>query len=58
MSLKNYEKVSIEFAMKRVRKWEDTYEWIPIFGALAAISTAFLAGANNLPAPVRVLYKF
>ncbi|PON80636.1 Phosphate transporter [Parasponia andersonii] len=46
-SLKNYENVSIDV----VRKWQDTYQWIPIFGAFVAMFTAFLAGANNLPAP-------
>ena len=53
MSLEDTENVSIDFATKTVRNWKETYQWIPIFGAFAAISTAFLAGANNLPAPVR-----
>lgn len=57
MALKN-ESVTLDFAMKTVGKWKDTYQWIPIFGAFAAITTSFFAGANNLPAPVRALQLF
>ncbi|KAM1245285.1 hypothetical protein ACFX2I_036502 [Malus domestica] len=34
-----------------VREWKETYGWIPIFGAVAAIAAAFSTGANNLPSP-------
>lgn len=44
--------VAIDLATKIVGKWKQTYGWIPIFAAFAAIFMAFLAGANNLPAPV------
>ncbi|XP_024028154.1 sodium-dependent phosphate transporter 2 [Morus notabilis] len=50
MSLKN-ESVTLDFATKTVGNWKETYQWIPIFGAFAAITTSFLAGGNNLPAP-------
>ncbi|KAH7545013.1 hypothetical protein FEM48_Zijuj01G0048400 [Ziziphus jujuba var. spinosa] len=50
MSMKN-DLVSIELAIKTVGKWKETYQWIPILGAIAAIATAFSTGANNLPAP-------
>ncbi|XP_050367360.1 uncharacterized protein LOC126785763 [Argentina anserina] len=43
--------VSIDLAIKIVGEWKETYGWIPIFSAFAAIFTAFLTGANNLPAP-------
>ncbi|KAM1792833.1 hypothetical protein ACFX12_036649 [Malus domestica] len=34
-----------------VREWKETYGWMPIFGAVAAIAAAFSTGANNLPSP-------
>ncbi|KAL5839286.1 hypothetical protein ACOSQ3_011992 [Xanthoceras sorbifolium] len=50
MSSKNG-KIPVEFSANVVGKWKETYHWIPILGAFAAISMAFSAGANNLPAP-------
>ena len=46
--------LQIDLAAGVIRKWKETYRWIPIFGAVAAISMAFSVGANNLPAPVCV----
>ncbi|PSS29040.1 Phosphate permease [Actinidia chinensis var. chinensis] len=43
--------LQIDLAAGVIRKWKETYRWIPIFGAVAAISMAFSVGANNLPAP-------
>lgn len=57
MSLRK-DKVSIDFSIQTVGKWQETYQWIPVFGAFAAIATAILAGANNLPAPVSALNLF
>ncbi|XP_062017147.1 phosphate-repressible phosphate permease pho-4-like isoform X1 [Rosa rugosa] len=45
------DQVSIDLAIKIVGKWKETYGWIPIFAAFAAIFMAFFTGANNLPAP-------
>ncbi|KAI9198644.1 hypothetical protein LWI28_019600 [Acer negundo] len=45
------EKIPVEFSVNVVGKWKETYKWVPILGAFAAISMAFSAGANNLPAP-------
>ncbi|TXG47658.1 hypothetical protein EZV62_026952 [Acer yangbiense] len=50
MSSRN-EKIPVEFSVNVVGKWKETYKWVPILGAFAAISMAFSAGANNLPAP-------
>lgn len=44
----------VDIAVNVVRQWKETYRWIPIFGAVAAIEAAFLTGGNNLPAPVCV----
>ncbi|KAM1455611.1 hypothetical protein TB2_004682 [Malus domestica] len=41
----------VDIAINVVRQWKETYRWIPIFGAVAAIAAAFLTGGNNLPAP-------
>lgn len=41
-----------DLPIKVVGTWKETYGWIPIFAAFAAIFMAFLTGANNLPAPV------
>ncbi|CAN1283522.1 Phosphate-repressible phosphate permease pho-4 [Linum perenne] len=46
------EKVSIDLATRVVGSWKDTYVWIPILGAFAAVALAFSTGANNIPAPV------
>lgn len=51
MSSKN-DQVPIDLAIKVLGNWKETYRWIPIFGAVAAIAMAFVTGANNLPAPV------
>ncbi|KAB2007560.1 hypothetical protein ES319_D10G037900v1 [Gossypium barbadense] len=45
------DKIAVELATKVVGKWNDTYQWIPTFGAFATIAMAFSVGANNLPAP-------
>ncbi|CAN1847388.1 Phosphate-repressible phosphate permease pho-4 [Linum perenne] len=45
------EKVSIDLATRVVGSWKDTYVWIPILGAFAAVALAFSTGANNIPAP-------
>ncbi|PQQ21809.1 sodium-dependent phosphate transporter 1 [Prunus yedoensis var. nudiflora] len=50
MSSKN-DQVPIDLAIKVLGNWKETYRWIPIFGAVAAIALAFVTGANNLPAP-------
>lgn len=47
-----HEKINVEFASAVVGKWKETYHWVPILGAFAAVAMAFSAGANNLPAPV------
>lgn len=46
--------IPVDLAIGVLGKWKETYGWIPIFGAIAAIAMAFSAGANNLPAPVCV----
>ncbi|KAF5943932.1 hypothetical protein HYC85_018009 [Camellia sinensis] len=43
--------VHVDLAAEVIRKWKETYQWIPIFGAIAATSMSFSVGANNLPAP-------
>ncbi|WJZ96570.1 hypothetical protein VitviT2T_015244 [Vitis vinifera] len=43
--------IPADLAIGVLGKWKETYGWIPIFGAIAAIAMAFSAGANNLPAP-------
>ncbi|KAK3035067.1 hypothetical protein RJ639_034857 [Escallonia herrerae] len=43
-------KISVELATGVVGKWNETYRWIPVFGAIAAFAMAFSAGANNPPA--------
>ncbi|KAI8000483.1 hypothetical protein LOK49_LG09G00957 [Camellia lanceoleosa] len=43
--------VQVDLAAEVIRKWKETYQWIPIFGAIAATSMSFSVGANNLPAP-------
>ncbi|MBA0569654.1 hypothetical protein Golob_003371, partial [Gossypium lobatum] len=45
------DKIAVELATKVVGKWNNTYQWIPTFGAFATIAMAFSVGANNLPAP-------
>ncbi|KAA3482062.1 sodium-dependent phosphate transporter 1-like isoform X1 [Gossypium australe] len=45
------DKIAVELATKVVGKWNDTYQWIPTFGAFATIAMAFSVGAKNLPAP-------
>ncbi|KAH1048458.1 hypothetical protein J1N35_039242 [Gossypium stocksii] len=45
------DKIAVELATKVVGKWNDSYQWIPTFGAFATIAMAFSVGANNLPAP-------
>ncbi|MBA0695461.1 hypothetical protein Goari_002086, partial [Gossypium aridum] len=45
------DKIAVELDTKVVGKWNDTYQWIPTFGAFATIAMAFSVGANNLPAP-------
>ncbi|KAG8482247.1 hypothetical protein CXB51_026947 [Gossypium anomalum] len=45
------DKIAVELATKVVGKWNDTYQWIPTFGAFATIAMAFSVRANNLPAP-------
>ncbi|XP_048229559.1 sodium-dependent phosphate transporter 1 [Ricinus communis] len=47
----NNDKIPIELAIRVIGKWKETYSWIPIFGAFAAVAVAFSTGANNLPAP-------
>ncbi|KAJ7968765.1 Phosphate transporter [Quillaja saponaria] len=51
----NNETNSIEVANSLVGQWNETYRWIPIAGAVAAIAMAFSAGANNLAAPFSTL---
>lgn len=45
-------KIPVDLAIEMVRRWNETYHWIPISGAFAAISVAFSTGANSLTAPV------
>ncbi|EEF40112.1 phosphate transporter, putative [Ricinus communis] len=47
----NNDKIPIELAIRVIGKWKETFSWIPIFGAFAAVAVAFSTGANNLPAP-------
>ncbi|KAJ7968767.1 Phosphate transporter [Quillaja saponaria] len=51
----NNETKSIEVANSLVGQWNETYRWIPIAGAVAAIAMAFSAGANNRAAPFSTL---
>lgn len=57
MSMKN-NTIPVDLAIGIIGKWKETYRWIPIFGAFAAVMLAFAAGANNLPAPVGPLFFF
>ncbi|XP_010999787.1 PREDICTED: sodium-dependent phosphate transporter 1-like [Populus euphratica] len=47
----NEGKVAVDLTAGIVGRWKETYQWIPIFGALATVAMAFSAGANNLTAP-------
>ena len=52
-------KTPVDLAVAVIRKWKETYKWVPIFGAVTAIAMAFTVGANNLPASVRThIYIF
>lgn len=47
--------VTVDVAAGVVGNWKETYQWIPIFGGIAAISLALSAGANNVPTSVCVV---
>lgn len=57
MSTAKGELIAIDLSAGIIRKWKETYQWIPIFGSLLAFATAFVTGANSIPVPVRSFFK-
>ncbi|KAJ8633426.1 hypothetical protein MRB53_026762 [Persea americana] len=51
MSTAKGELIAIDLSAGIIRKWKETYQWIPIFGSLLAFATAFVTGANSIPVP-------
>lgn len=53
--LTNRKIIPVDVPAGVVGNWKETYQWIPIFGGIAAFSLALSAGANNLPTSVCLL---
>lgn len=52
MSTAKGEMIAIDLSAGVIRKWKETYKWIPLFGSFLAFATAFATGANSIPVPV------